>query len=387
VSGGIFVRDCAIVGIGETPLGKRPGSTTVELQAEAVLAALADAGISPASVDGLFNLGPYSRPSMMFASTLGEYLGIHPAVQISMDAGGVLSPMLMIANAVASIQSGLCSVAVAVFGEPAATGKPVEGRGWTTTADDIEFEAPFGIVGTVAPYALLANRHAAIYGSRPEHLGAIALSARRHALLNPNAVMRKPLDMETYLASRPIADPLKLLDCSVMVDGAGAVVITSLDRARDLPHAPILLTGAAMRASHRNVGQFPDFPDLGIRALAAQALSRAGVTLKDVDVATIHDAFTISTLVYLEEVGFCERGEGGDYVAEGNIDLGSRCPVNPHGGLLSQGHVGGMLHVVEAVRQLRHGCGERQVPDANVALIAGGGGIMGVNGVFVLGRA
>jgi acetyl-CoA acetyltransferase len=142
-----------------------------------------------------------------------------------------------------------------------------------------------------------------------------------------------------------------------------------------------------MRASHRNVGQFPDFPDLGIRALAAQALGRAGVTLKDVDVATIHDAFTISTLVYLEEVGFCERGEGGDYVAEGNIDLGSRCPVNPHGGLLSQGHVGGMLHVVEAVRQLRHGCGERQVPDANVALIAGGGGIMGVNGVFVLGRA
>jgi acetyl-CoA acetyltransferase len=256
----------------------------------------------------------------------------------------------------------------------------------TTTAEDIEFEVPFGIVGTVVPYALLASRHAALYGSKPEHLGAIACSARRHALLNPNAVMKKPMDLDTYLAARLIADPLRLLDCSVIVDGAGAVVLTRLDRARDLPHAPVSLLGWAMRASHRNVGQFPDFPDLRIRETAQQALGQAGIALADVDVAAIHDAFTITTLVFLEELGFCQRGEGGDYALEGHIDLGSRCPVNTHGGLLSQGHVGGMLHVIEAARQLRHGCGDRQVPDAEIAMVAGGGGIMGVNGVYILGR-
>ena len=382
-----FAGDCAIVGLSETPLGKRPGVTAVELQAEAVLAALTDAGLPASSVDGLFNLCSYSQPSMMFAATLGEYLGLRPSVQESIDVGGVVSPMLGIIHAIAAIQSGQCRVAVCVFGEPAATAKPIQGPGWTTTSADIEFEAPFGIVGTVIPYAMLAGRHAALYGTRPEHLGAIACSARRHAILNTNAVMRKPMDMNAYLQSRPIADPLKLFDCSVMVDGAGAVVLTRLEQARDLSHKPVVLLGSAVRASHRNVGQFPDFPELGIREIADTALRQAGVSLADVDVATIHDAFTISTLVYVEEIGFCGRGEGGDYVTEGNIDLGSRCPVNPHGGLLSQGHVGGMLHVVEAARQLRHGCGERQVANAEIAMIAGGGGIMGVNGVFILGRA
>jgi acetyl-CoA acetyltransferase len=382
----MIAPDCAIVGLGETRLGKRPGTTAVELQAEAVLAALADAGLKVADVDGLFSLGPYSRPSMMFASTLGEYLGIEASMQATIDAGGVNSPMLMVLNAASAIQEGRCKVAVVVFGEASATAKPIQGPGMTSTAEDIEFEAPFGIVGTVVPYALLANRHAALYGSKPEHLGAIACSARRHALLNPNAVMKKPMDMATYLAARLIADPLRLLDCSVIVDGAGAVVLTCLDRARDLPHAPVSLLGWAMRASHRNVGQFPDFPDLRIGETAQHALGQAGIALADVDVAAIHDAFTITTLVFLEELGFCQRGEGGDYVLAGHIDLGSRCPVNTHGGLLSQGHVGGMLHVIEAARQLRHGCGDRQVPDAEIAMVAGGGGIMGVNGVYILGR-
>lgn len=386
MSQGIYRRDCAIVGLGETQLGRRPGWTAVEIQAEAIMLALADAGIDKSEVDGLFNLGPYSEPAVMFAATLGEYLRIDATVQTSIDAGGIHSPMLMIEHAIAAVQSGQCKVAVCAFGEPSATGKPVSGRGWTTTGRDIEFEEPFGIVGTVGPYAMLAARYMALYGTTVDDLAGVALSARRHALLNPNALMRKPLDMDTYLASRMISDPLRLLDCSPMVDGGGAVVVTSLERARDLPHPPVTLLGGAVRASHRNVGQFPDFDDLRLGDVTRRALERAQLSLDDVDVAMLHDAFTISTIIFLEELGFCGRGEAGAYIRAGNIDLGGACPVNTHGGLLSQGHAGGMLHVVEAVRQLRGDCGARQVEGAQISLLGGGGGLLGVNGVYLFGR-
>jgi len=376
----------AVVGVGETRLGKRPDRTTLDLQAEAVRLAVADAGLGPGDVDGLFNLGPYSRPAQMFAMTLAEHLGLQPGVVASLDAGGTLSPMMMVANAVWAVETGMCSVAVCTFGEAAATGRVVPGRGWTSTADTIEFEEPFGVVGNVVPYALMASRHMAEFGTTDEALYAVAASARRHAARNPNAARREPFTLEEYRASRMIATPLRVLDCSTMVDGAGAVVVTSAQRARHLPHRPVTVLGLAARMSHRNLNQFPGFDELGIGAVGERALKMAGVTLADVDVAEIHDAFTISTLVFLEELGFCRRGEGGAYAREGHLDLGARCPVNTHGGLLSQGHVAGFFHLTEAVKQLRGGEGDRQVPGAEVAMVAGGGGIFGVTAVMVLGR-
>jgi len=382
-----FGEGCAIVGIGETALGPQPGRSALDLQAEAVQRALTDAGLGPGDVDGLFNLGPYSRPAQMFAMTLAEYLGLSPSVQASIDAGGTMSPIMMVANAIWSIRSGLCTVAVCTFGEAAATGRVKAGRGWTSTADTLEFEEPFGISGAVVPYALLASRHMAEFGTTDETLFAIAASARRHAALTPNAVRRTPFTLEEYRASRLIASPLRLLDCSTMVDGGGALVITTAERARDLPHDPVTILGVDARMTHRNAGEFPGFDELGIGAVGRRALERAGVGLADVDVAEIHDAFTISTVLYLEELGFCGRGEAGAYAAAGNLDHGARCPVNTHGGLLSQGHVAGMLHFTEAVKQLRGKEGDRQVPGAEVAMVAGAGGILGVNAVMLLGRA
>jgi acetyl-CoA acetyltransferase len=375
-----------IVGIGETRLGRLPGVTPVELQAEAVRLAVADAGLGPHDIDGLLCLGPYTNPSMMFAATLGEYLGLHPSYQSTIDSGGIATPMSMAFTAVSAIQAGLCTTAVCAFGDAARSGRRPAGRGMTTTADAVEFEEPFGLVGTVVPYALLADRRMQQYGLQERDLGAIAISARNYAARRDNSAQRTPITIEDYLASPVVASPLRRLDCSTIVDGAGAFVVTSRDRAAHLERVPVRIMSFAMRASHRNVGQFPDFDELGLAEIAQDALGRAGMKLEDVDVAQIHDAFTISTAVYLEELGFCGRGEIGEYARDGNLDLGGRCPVNTHGGLLSQGHVGGMLQLTEAVVQLRGTAGPCQVPDARTAMVAGGGGIFGVNAVMLLGR-
>jgi acetyl-CoA acetyltransferase len=293
----------------------------------------------------------------------------------------------MLANAAWSVASGLCSVAVCTFGEATASGRVQPGRGWTTTAEALEFEEPFGLVGPVTSYALLTARHMADFGTTEEDLYAVAASARRHAARNPLAVRRTPFTFEEYRASRVIATPLRLYDCSSIVDGAGAVVVTTGARAADLPHDPVALLGVGSQMSHRDVGRFPDWDALEIGAATDRAFRAAGIGLADIDVAFITDGFTISTLVFLEEVGFCGRGEGGAYIRDGNLDLGSHCPVNTHGGLLSQGHVAGMLHVTEAIKQLRGKEGERQVDGAELALVTGGGAMFGLSAAMVLGRS
>jgi acetyl-CoA acetyltransferase len=376
----------AIVGIGETAVGRQPGRTAVDLQAEAVITACADAGVSVGDLDGLFDLGPYSRPFPMFSASLNEYLGIRLKRQGTIDVGGILSPLHMLNNAIAAIERGECSLVACTFGEAAATGRSKQGRGWTMAADDLEFEAPFGLVGSVIPYALVMARHMAEHRTRSEGFGAVAMSARRHAALTGNAVMQTPMTMEDYLSSRPIASPIKLLDSSVIVDGAGAVVVASADVARDIGAVPVTVRSSAMNSSHRNIGQFPGIAELGIEEVGARALAEAGLRLSDIDLLQVHDAFTISVIVFLEELGFCARGQGGEYALDGNLDLGARCPVNTHGGHLSQGHVAGMLHLTEAVRQLRGEAGPRQIPDPRFAMVAGAGDYFGMNGVMVLGR-
>jgi acetyl-CoA acetyltransferase len=383
------MRPVCIVGMGETAMGRLEGSTSLGLQAEASRLALADAGIKPAAVDAVYNLDPYTQAMSMFAQSLLEYMGLRPTVAATIDAGGTVTPMTMILNAIAAIGQGYADVALCTFGENALTGRPkgVHGLPQGPSLGQEEFEEPFGCIGMVIPYALVAQRHMQRYGTTKEQLGAVAMSARRHAGLNPRAQMRKPMTMADYMDARPIADPFGLLDCSVMSDGAGAVVLTTVERARDLRTTPVRVLGFGGKATHKNVNQMPDLDDLGLRPAGDMALGRAGLRITDADFCCIHDAFTISTVLGAEALGLCAPGEGGPYSAAGKLDLGGPCPVNPHGGLLSHAHIGGMNHLCEAVRQLRHEAeAPRQVAGAKVGVVSGNGGVFSLCGVMVLGR-
>jgi len=383
------MRPVCIVGMGETAMGRLEGSTSLGLQADASRLALADAGIKPAEVDAVYNLDPYTQAMSMFAQSLLEYMGLRPTVAATIDAGGTVTPMTMILNAIAAIGQGYAEVALCTFGENALTGRPkgVHGLPQGPSLGQEEFEEPFGCIGMVIPYALVAQRHMQRHGTTKEQLGAVAMSARRHACLNPRAQMRKPMAMADYMGARPIADPFGLLDCSVMSDGAGAVVLTTVERARDLRTTPVRVLGFGGKATHKNVNQMPDLDDLGLKPAGDMALGRAGLNITDADFCCIHDAFTISTVLGAEALGLCDPGEGGPYAAAGKLDLGGPCPVNPHGGLLSHAHIGGMNHLCEAVRQLRHEAEEpRQVAGAKVGVVSGNGGVFSLCGVMVLGR-
>jgi acetyl-CoA acetyltransferase len=383
------VREVCIVGMAETAVGRLEGSTALGLQAEASRLALSDAGLEAGQVDAVYNLDPYTQAMSMFSQSLLEYMGLTPTIAATIDAGGTVTPMQMILNAIAAIGQGYAEVALCAFGENALTGRPkgVHGLPQGPSLGQEEFEEPFGCIGMVIPYALAARRHMHRYGTTKEQLGAVAVSARRHAALNPRAQMRKPLSMADYLAARPIADPFGLLDCSVMSDGAGAVVLTAVERARDLATTPVRVLGWGGKATHKNVNQMPDLDALGLRPAGEMALGRAGIEIGDADFCCIHDAFTISTIIGVEALGLCADGEGGPYAAAGRLDLGGPCPVNPHGGLLSHAHIGGMNHLCEAVRQLRHQAEPgRQVPGARVAVVSGNGGVFSLCGVMVLAR-
>lgn len=383
------MRDVCIVGMAETAVGRLEGSTSIGLQAEASRLALADAGLAPAQVDAVYNLDPYTQAMSMFAQSLLEYMGLTPRLAATIDAGGTVTPMHMILNAIAAIGQGYAEVALCAFGENALTGRPkgVHGLPQGPSLGQEEFEEPFGCIGMVIPYALAAQRHMHRHGTTKAQLGAVAVSARRHATLNPRAQMRKPLTLADYLAARPIADPFGLLDCSVMSDGAGALVLTTAERARDLGTTPVRVLGFGGKATHKNVNQMPDLDALGLRPAGEMALGRAGIAIGDADFCCIHDAFTISTILGVEALGLCADGEGGAYAAAGGLDLGGACPVNPHGGLLSHAHIGGMNHLCEAVRQLRHQAEpERQVSDARVGVVSGNGGVFSLCGVMVLAR-
>jgi acetyl-CoA acetyltransferase len=378
--------DVVIIGIGETAVGKLPGMSPVEIQAWAVLEALKDCGCELRDVDGLINLDPYAIPNSMFSSTLTEYLGLAPHFVTTVDVGGTVTGMTMLQQAVWAIEAGHCGLAVCVYGENALTGRPrgFHGLQLANLLGGEEWEAPFGCHGMVTPYALLAQRYFHDYGAGPADLGAVAVATRRHALLNGNAQMRKPMTLEDHAASRPISSPLRLLDCSLVSDGGGALVLATRAHARRLGARMTGIRSMAMRATHNSVALLPDIASLGMRGAARDAFESAGVTPADIDVAELHDAFTISVLVTLDALGFCEPGGAGALVRSGATSLGGACPVNTHGGLLSQAHIGGMLHITEAVRQLRGEAAQRQVPEARLAVVSGNGGIFSVCGVMVL---
>jgi acetyl-CoA acetyltransferase len=381
-------EDVVIIGIGDTPVGRLLGMGPVQIQALAVRAAVKDCGQPLSSLDGIINLDPYAIPNSMFSTTLAEYLGVKPSFVSTIDVGGTVSGMTMLQQAVWAIGSGYCEMAVCVYGENTLTGRPkdVQGLYMKNLLGGEEWEEPFGLQGMVIPYALVAERYLHDYNASVEDLGAVAVNTRRHALLNDNAQMKKPITIDDYRASRMISSPLRLLDCSLVSDGGGALVLTTRERARRLGARAIRIRSMAMRATHNSAAQLPDIEAFGMKDAAQRAFEAAGVGPEDLDFAELHDAFTISVLVTLDAIGLSPPGGAGAFVRSGAATLGGKCPVNTHGGLLSQAHIGGMLHITEAVRQLRGEAGNRQVPGARIAAVSGNGGIFSVCGVMILER-
>jgi acetyl-CoA acetyltransferase len=375
-----------IAGAGQTMVGKLPGLSPVQIQALACLSALEDCGLTVREVDGFFNLDPYVEPNSMFSSTVAEYLGIATSYLATVDVGGTVTVMAMLDQAAHAIEAGHCTVALCVFGENMATGLSAASHGLhlQNLVGGEEWEAPFGSQGMVIPYALVAQRYLDQYDAAVDDFGAVAITTRYHASLNPEARLRKPITLADYKDSRMISTPLRMLDCSLPSDGGGAVVLTTRDRTRKSRTRNVVIRSMAMRSTHNGAAQLPDIEDFGMRAAGASAYQRAGMEPDDIDFAELHDAFTISVLVTLEALGFCPPGGAGRAYADGITRVGGRLPVNTHGGLLSQGHVGGMLHVIEAVRQLRGEAGDRQVDGARVGLVSGNGGVFSVCGSMIL---
>ena len=368
--------EIAIAGVYEHPTRWAPDKSDSLIMAECARGALDDCGLKLSDVDGLFTAG--MSTGMMGVIELAEYLDLNPRYLDSTQIGGS-SFVAHVNHAAAAIHAGLCEVALILYGSTAASnamaiGTGMGGGGGNPTA---AFVSPYGMT-TVGSYALVAQRHQHLYGTRPEQLAEIAVTMRKHAGLNPDAKMQKPITVDDVLASRMIATPLHLLDCCIISDGGGAVIVTSLERARDLAKPAVVLRGCGEAVRHQSTGA-PDLLNIAARQSGENAFAMAGMSPSDIDLCTIYDSFTITLLVTLENLGFCELGEGGAFVENGRIGLGGALPVNPDGGGMSSNHPGmrGIFLIIEAVRQLRGGQGKRQVTGAETALVHGTGGTLG----------
>jgi acetyl-CoA acetyltransferase len=386
------LRDrCAVVGTGTSRLGKVPGVSALGLLEQAMTAALDDAGLKSRDVDGLICRGP--DEIYTFHQVMGERLGIDAKFSTTLTNGGA-SQVLGVALAVMAIDAGLASCVLVGYGRDnwsrvhATAENHLRSSGRSRQMEGEEFGPEFGYFGAAAAHAFGARRHMHEFGTTREQFAAIALAFRAHALRNPHAVMKKPLTLEDYFAGRMIVEPFCLFDCSLNTDAAGAVVVTSAERAKDLPHKPVLIKGFG---THNNLtGWFNG--DNMIRTGAAhsgeKAYAMAGVGPADLDFAQIYDCFTYMVLVQLEDYGFCEKGEGGAFVESGALTLDGALPTNTSGGQLSEAHVEGMLQVVEGVRQLQGIYGpDRQVKDAEIGLVSGHGGNTVCESTLILGSA
>ncbi|HEX2181772.1 MAG TPA: thiolase [Rubrobacteraceae bacterium] len=370
----------AVVGAAESDLGEvGPGFTPLDLIGQATERALADAGLQREDVDGLFSASVYYQMPTLSA---GEYLGIRPRYSDATMMGGS-SFVSHLLHAASAIEAGLCEVALITY----ASTQLSEGGFRGVSDPPNPYETPYKPRYPVSMYALAASRHMHEYGTTREQLAEVAVAAREWAKLNSKAFMRDDLAIEDVLASRMISSPLSLLDCCLVTDGGGALLMTSAGRAKDLRKPPVYLLGAGEAHWHRNISQMPDLTVTAAVDSGRRAYEMAGVGPDDVSVTMLYDAFTINPILFLEDLGFCEKGEGGAFVEGGRIAPGGDLPVNTNGGGLSYNHPGmyGLLLLVEAVRQLRGECGERQVEAAEVALAHGNGGVLSSQVTAVLG--
>jgi acetyl-CoA acetyltransferase len=378
----------AVVGAAEADeIGIVPGKSALQLHAEAATSALAHANLGLGDVDALFTCGIDFLPTLLVA----EYLGISPRFSSSNSIGGS-SFVAHVHEAVLAIQAGECEVALITHGETrrsnvrrGVTTRPAHDDTWFP---DWQWERIYGVAAPPAAYALAAARHMHEYGTTSEQLAEIAVATRAWASLNPRALHRDPLTVADVLASKWVAYPFHVLDCCLVTDAGGAIVLTSAERAGTLGVPVVEVLGSSVAHTHHMISQMPDLTVSPAKQSAAAAFAQAGVGPDDVDVAELYDSFTYTVLVQLEDVGFCGKGEGGEFVSGGRTAPGGEFPLNTSGGGLSYTHPGmfGMFLLIEAVRQLRGECGERQVADAEVALVNGMGGYLSSSATAVLAR-
>ncbi|MFO1265326.1 MAG: thiolase family protein [Rubrivivax sp.] len=375
------VNRVVIAGIGHTSFGRLAGRSALDLEAQAARLAVQDAGLSPRDIDGLITDPGAAQGALQGIEPhylrLGRSLGLDPDFAGTEILGGA-SSVGSIQRAAMAIEAGLCSVCLCVYGDTAqsSAGSYAYGRG---------DEAAFGFFGAAGLHALAAHRHMALHGTQAQALAEVAIAARAHAVRTPHAQLRKPLDMAGYFASRMLVEPLRRADCCLVSDGAAAVVVCAGERAKDLRQRPTHILGMGQAHSLGTFSNPAHFDTLPAARCGPRALARAGLAAADIDVAMLYDCFTIVVLMQLEAYGFCAPGEAGDFVAGGRIGPGGALAVNPSGGLLAEGYGGGMLHVIEAVRQLRGAAGERQVAGAQTALVTGHGLGMNSHATLILG--
>lgn len=372
----------AIVGAAESDeVGKLPGKSALMLHAEAARNALADAGLGVRDVDAVLSTGRQT------ANDVPEYLGIRPRYLDNTQMGGC-SFIAHLQHAMAVINAGIAEVVLVTHGESGAS--RVGMGGGDRFAPDTppgQYEMPFGIGGPATRYGLAATRHMHEYGTTKEQMAEVAVSTRRWASLNPRAAMRDPITAADVLASRLIAWPFHLLDCCLVTDGGGALVVTSAARAGDCRTRPVWVLGAGEATCHSIISQMPRFHIWDAAVMAGErAWAMSGAKPADADLVMLYDAFTIVPILALEALGFCKPGEGGPFVSGGRTAPGGALPMNTNGGGLSYTHTGmyGMFLLVEAVRQLRGECGDRQVKDARTAVCHGTGGILSAAATAVL---
>lgn len=375
----------AIAGLGITEMGKVYGRSATGFAADAIALALEDAGLTKADVDGLVihsNASPEMNPALQFS------LGFLDLKLLSAMSAFGSTPASMLQLAAAAIEAKQAEVIVLVYadaplqpsrsaGAAYSVPRPAEGMLGYTNA--------MGLYGANAMYALAAQRHMHLYGTTSEQLGAVAVAQRKWAMMNPKAQMRTPLSLEEHQASRYIAEPLHLYDCCLVSNGAVALVVTSPERARSLRQPPVYVLGVGQAAPGDNGGtdRHP-YVETGAAASGRQALRTAGVTLADIDVLELYDCYTYTVLVTLEDYGFCAKGEGGAFVADGRLEPGGSLPCNTGGGQLSSFYMWGFTPLSEGVIQARGQGGERQVPDHDLVLVSGNGGVLSFHSTLVL---
>jgi acetyl-CoA acetyltransferase len=372
----------AIVGVAESDLGQVADEMSpMDLCAQSISRALADCGLTMKDVDGLFCAMTQQRMSII---SLIEYLGIQPKFIGSSMTGGS-SFEFHVAQAAAAIDAGLCSVAVIAYGS---TQRSV-GRKQASQREVNPYETPFKPFLPASAYALAASRHMHQYGTTREQLAEVAVAARKWAQLNPVAWEKKPLTVADVLKSRMISHPFTVRDCCLVTDGGGAIVMTSAARAKSLKKPPAYVLGCGHGVTHMNISSMPDLTVTGAKQSGEAAYKMAKLSAKDCDMVQLYDAFTVNTILFLEDLGFCRKGEGGAFVSNGNIAPGGGLPVNTNGGGLSYCHPGmyGLFVLIEGVRQLRGECGERQVKKHDVAMVHGNGGVLSAQASVILGGA
>lgn len=374
-------RTAAIVGVAESDLGKTPNKNVLQLQAQAAKVALADAGLTKDDVDALFTAGNWAwAPSLMLA----EYLGIDTKYTDSTNIGGS-SFEAHVGHAVAGIEAGLFEVALITYGSTNRTNPMNSTFRAPLTA---QYELPYGLPTPVGAYALAATRHMHQYGTTSEQLAEVSVATRKWASMNEKAYKREPIEISDVLHSRYIAEPLHLLDCCLVTDGGGAVIVASKEVVARTKKRPVWILGHGEANSHNTIVNMPDLTVTSARESGQRAFEMAGVSRAEIDVAEIYDSFTITVLLTLESLGFCEPGEGGAFVSGQRTAPSGDFPMNTNGGGLSYGHPGmyGIFLLIEAVRQLRDECEARQVDNAEIALVHGTGGVLSSTSTVILGR-